>query len=298
MDVSKEIDVEYISMRTDAEALSHQLPALRLQAQQLVKTLNTGTHGRRKAGAGEDFWQFRSYNTQDAASNIDWRQSARQDQLYIRQQELETAETVWFWVDHTMNMAFKSQKHLPFKVEAACILSLATGLLLVKGGENFGAVSKEAKASHGPASFERFAHEIISSPVPFQKLTSLLPVRSKSRFILVSDFLYDRKDLETVFDYITSLGREAVLVHIADPVEITFPFEGRAEFKGLDSSLSVTLNKSEAVREEYLQRFENHRNWLRETASRRDWTYCFHSTSQSAGQTLSTIYFSLQEEKN
>lgn len=298
MGASTEIDVEFISMRADAEALSHQLPALMLKAQQLVKTLNTGTHGRRKAGSGEDFWQFRSYNTEDAASNIDWRQSARQDQLYIRQQELETAETVWFWVDHTPNMAFKSQQALPFKLEAACVLSLATGLLLVKGGENFGAVAKEARASHGPASFERFAYEIISSPVVFENLSSLLPVRSKSRFILVSDFLYDQKDLETVFDYITGLGREAVLVHIADPIEISFPFEGRAEFKGLDSRLSVTLNKSEAVREEYLRRFESHRNWLKETSSKRGWSYCFHSTGQSAGQALSKIYFSLQEEKN
>lgn len=298
MGASTEIDVEFISMRADAEALSHRLPALTLQAQQLVKTLNTGTHGRRKAGTGEDFWQFRPYSTQDAASNIDWRQSARQDQLFIRQQELETAETVWFWVDHNLNMAFKSQQNIPFKLENACVLSLATGLLLLQGGENFGAVAKEAKASHGPASFERFAHEITSNPVSFETLTSLLPVRSKSRFILVSDFLYDQKDLKMVFDYITGMGREAVLVHIADPVEHSFPFEGRAEFKGLDGNLSVTLNKSEAVRDEYLQRFESHRLWLKETAAKRNWSYCFHSTDLSAGQALSAIYFSLQEEKN
>ncbi len=48
--------------KTEAQRLSQALPALLLHASNLVKEFNPGVHGRRKAGTGEDFWQFKHYS--------------------------------------------------------------------------------------------------------------------------------------------------------------------------------------------------------------------------------------------
>ena len=48
-------------------------------------------------GMGENFWQFRPYQTGDTVEGIDWRQSAKGDRLYIRETEWSAAQTVWLW---------------------------------------------------------------------------------------------------------------------------------------------------------------------------------------------------------
>ena len=68
---------------------------------------------------GETFWQFRQYQAGDAASSIDWRQSARSRHLFVREQEWEAAESVWLWCDLSDSMAFRSGPSLPPKWERA-----------------------------------------------------------------------------------------------------------------------------------------------------------------------------------
>ena len=58
-----------------------------------------GVHGRRRAGVGETFWQFRPFSAGEAAQRIDWRRSARDDRLFVREREWEAAHTVWLWMD-------------------------------------------------------------------------------------------------------------------------------------------------------------------------------------------------------
>jgi uncharacterized protein (DUF58 family) len=79
--------------------LAGRLPRLVLEARRVASTLAHGIHGRRRAGPGESFWQFRPFVTGEAASNIDWRRSARDDKLYVREREWEAAHSVWLWID-------------------------------------------------------------------------------------------------------------------------------------------------------------------------------------------------------
>jgi uncharacterized protein (DUF58 family) len=57
------------------------LPA---EARRVANTVIAGWHGRRKRGIGETFWQFRPYVEGESLSRIDWRRSARDDTLYVR----------------------------------------------------------------------------------------------------------------------------------------------------------------------------------------------------------------------
>src|SRR5918999_3667190 len=92
-----------------SRSLAASLPRLTLEARRIAATVVHGLHGRRRAGSGENFWQYRHFNSGEAARNVDWRRSARDDHLYVREQEWEAAHTVWIWPDRSPSMAFTSK---------------------------------------------------------------------------------------------------------------------------------------------------------------------------------------------
>ena len=85
------------------------MPRLILEARRVAATVIHGLHGRRRAGPGENFWQFRRFVSGEPAQRVDWRRSARDDHLYVREQEWEAAHTVWIWPDRSPSMAFASR---------------------------------------------------------------------------------------------------------------------------------------------------------------------------------------------
>ena len=62
--------------RRAEEAASH-LPPLLVKAERVATIVAQGVHGRRRAGVGDSFWQFRRYQPGDPVQSIDWRQSAK-----------------------------------------------------------------------------------------------------------------------------------------------------------------------------------------------------------------------------
>ena len=68
-----------LTLRADAETLAAPFPRLLAAAEQLASTVLLGDHGRRRAGTGDDFWQYRPAQVGDAARMIDWRRSAMAD---------------------------------------------------------------------------------------------------------------------------------------------------------------------------------------------------------------------------
>ena len=92
--------------RHKALDLARRLPALVVAAQHIAASVAHGVHGRRRAGTGESFWQFRPFVTGESTAGIDWRRSARDDRTYIREREWEAAQTIWLWIDRSPSMAF------------------------------------------------------------------------------------------------------------------------------------------------------------------------------------------------
>lgn len=79
--------------------LAAPLPPMLVQAERIAATIAAGGHGRRRAGPGESFWQFRRYQPGDPRPRIDWRRSARTPHIFVRENEWEAAQTVWLWRD-------------------------------------------------------------------------------------------------------------------------------------------------------------------------------------------------------
>ena len=97
-----------VSIRREATTLSARLPSLVIAARRVAQTVRHGVHGRRRAGSGETFWQFRPFLSGEPSSRVDWRRSAREERAFVREREWEAAHTVWIWFDRSPSMQFAS----------------------------------------------------------------------------------------------------------------------------------------------------------------------------------------------
>src|SRR5436305_7260054 len=118
--------------------LSATMPRLILEARRVAATVIHGLHGRRRAGSGENFWQFRRFMSGEPSARVDWRRSARDDHLYVREREWEAAHTVWIWPDRSPSMVFASTIGTGSKLDRAPVIGFALGHLLLQGGETIG----------------------------------------------------------------------------------------------------------------------------------------------------------------
>src|SRR5207249_7389912 len=110
--------------RADGESrtLAASLPRLVLEARRIAANVVHGLHGRRRAGAGENFWQYRRFVSGEPAARVDWRRSARDDHLYVREQEWEAAHTVWIWPDRSPSMMLASPLVSDTKLDRALVM--------------------------------------------------------------------------------------------------------------------------------------------------------------------------------
>ena len=119
-------------LRAEAESLARQLPNLNFKAE-ASEAAHIGSAGRRRAGTGEHFWQYRRYAQEDAADRVDWRRSAKGYELFVRETELETARTVLFWCDDSAGFHWKGPDDLRTKAEEAQLLMLTLAISHVQG---------------------------------------------------------------------------------------------------------------------------------------------------------------------
>ena len=125
-----------------------------------------GVHGRRRVGQGETFWQFRHYQPGDAASRIDWRESAKSQRLYVRETEWEAAQSVWLWRDASASMDYSSAGYVagagwPTKRDRAELLLVALASLLVRGGERLTLLGSGVAPMSGRVALTALVAELI-----------------------------------------------------------------------------------------------------------------------------------------
>ena len=126
-------------LRQAAESLASTFPPLLAAAEHLATSVVPGSHGRRRVGQGDEFWQYRPSHPGDTLRQIDWRRSAKADNaLFVREKEWQASQSVMLWFDLGQSMQFASQTSLAIKLDEARRLGLALAVLLVRGGEKVG----------------------------------------------------------------------------------------------------------------------------------------------------------------
>lgn len=265
----------------EAQALARLLPPVCVAAREVAASVMHGVHGRRRAGTGESFWQFRPFSFGEPASRIDWRRSARDDRTYVREREWEAAQTVWLWVDRSPSMWFVSGLARQSKIERALVVGLATADLLVRGGERVGFIGRTRPIA-SRAVVDRLAEALLADPAPGAELPPPRPLAPRTRAVLVGDCLSDAGEVAATLQVLAAEGARGHLLAVADPVEETFPFSGHVELADSDSPARLRLGEARGLRDRYLERLAAHREALAAACRRFGWTFTVHRTDRPA----------------
>jgi uncharacterized protein (DUF58 family) len=283
-------------LRSRAEALAGPLPPLLAAAEHLASGLLLGDHGRRRAGMGDEFWQFRPAQPGDEARSIDWRRSARSDGHFVREREWQAAQSVVFWVDGAASMRFASDSGLVEKRARAQVLALALAVLLVRGGERIGLTAMDSPPRSGEVQLLRvaaaLADEADAADYGAPNVRGMLP---HSRAVFLSDFMGDLALVEAAMARAADRGVHGALVQILDPAEEAFPYDGRTIFESIGGSLSHETQKAGDLRARYLERLAARKAALRDLARATGWQYHCHLTDSSAANALLWLYHATEQ---
>ncbi len=260
-----------------------QLGPLLAEARQLAAMVVAGSHGRRQAGAGEEFWQFRNAEAGDSWRAIDWRRSARSDAHYIRQQEWQAAQSVVLWIDSAKSMEFSGDKKRPHKKDRARVLGLATAIGLVRAGERVGLIGDPEPPKSGEKQIDKMIAQMggemgaADYGVPD---ANTFPKRARAVFL--SDFLGDIDAVKGSVYHAADRGVRGALVHILDPVEEQFPFDGRTVFESMGRSVRFETLRARGLKDAYQSRLAARKVALAEIARAADWQILCHHTDSPA----------------
>jgi len=275
---------QFSALQHEADGLSAGLPPLMVEADHLAASVSLGVHGRRRAGMGESFWQFRRYASPDSSAAIDWRQSAKSQHIFVREREWEAAQTVWFWRDASANMSFKSGAVT--KRARADLLLLALASLLVRGGERVGFTGMEGAPASSRLALTRIGRAMFASGRGV--LPPLMPFARGNQLVWFSDFLD-----EEVFDAMKKLSQRGVeghLVRIVDPAEEDFPYSGRTRFESPRGEEDEIFGRAEQVRASYRARFTAHGERVAQAAAKLGWTCTVHRTDHAPQASLIALH--------
>lgn len=280
-------------LRAQAETLGQSLPPLLAAAEQLAATVMLGEHGRRRAGLGDEFWQYRAAMPGDSAGMIDWRRSARSDQPYIRERKWQAAQTVMLWVDGAQSMNFSGAAKRPAKADRARLLALALAVLLLRGGERVGLVGETARPRSGRTQLLHLARDLAVTAEDYgtPQVTGLV---NHGRAVFLSDFLGPLEEVETALGMAADRGVCGALVQVLDPAEEEFPFDGRTIFESMGGQIRHETLRAADLRSRYLDRLAERKARLADLARAMGWHYLCHHTGQGAQSALLWLYAALE----
>src|SRR5260370_15186999 len=207
----------------DGRSLAQTMPRLILEARRIAATVIHGLHGRRRAGPGENFWQYRRFLSGEPARRVDWRRSARDDNLYVREREWEAAHTVWLWPDRSSSMLFRSPLAQESKLDRALVVTFALAEILVQAGERVG-MPNLMRPTGSRNVLEKLANAIIHDASERPSLPASFAPSALAEIVVVSDFLSPTEEVRAAISELSVNAAHGHTVHIVYPAQDTFPY--------------------------------------------------------------------------
>src|SRR6516162_2325859 len=242
----------------EGHTLAASMPRLILEARRVAATVIHGLHGRRRAGPGENFWQYRRFVSGEPASRVDWRRSARDDHLYVRELEWEAAHTVWIWPDRSPSMVFASPLVWETKLDRTLVIGFALAHVLVEGGERIG-MPGLMRPTASRNVIDKMAQAIVHDEGERTSLPPSFAPSPLAEVVVLSDLWSPTPEVLRTITQLSASGAHGHVVQIVDPAEETFPYAGRIEFIEPEGAGSVTAGRAESWQSEYAVRIESHR---------------------------------------
>jgi uncharacterized protein (DUF58 family) len=281
-------------LRTRAETLGQSLPPLLAEAELLAATVMLGEHGRRRAGLGDEFWQYRPAHHGDSARMIDWRRSARSDAHFVREREWQAAQSVTLWIDGSKSMGFSGDRSRAPKADRARLLALALAVLLLRAGERVG-LAGLAHPRSGRSQLLRLATRLADGGAGQDYgAPETEGMVGHGRAVFLSDFLGDLAEVEAALARAADRGVKGALIQLLDPAEEEFPFDGRTIFESMGGGLRHETQRAGDLRARYLARLAERKDRLAALGRAVGWHFSTHHTGAPAQGALLWAYAALK----
>lgn len=288
-------DLSVLRKRADDAAAN--VPALMSTAERAARAVLSGEYRQRVAGSGEKFWQFREYVPTDRPQDIDWRQSAKGERVFIRQKEWQTSQTSLFYVQQDEGMFYHSRRDIPRKYDEAVTIALALSIVLSGQGEMVGLYGGAHRAGRSAKSVHIMGEDL-ARPDPartpnMHDLQKHLPPRG--RMILIGDFLGDPEQTAIMIDQMAARAQTGVMIQTLDPAERNLPFHGRVIFEETATHIDHHISEVASIRDSYRARIAEHEGRLRAMCKNHLWHFTIHESGADIGATLYDVWQFLNE---
>ena len=295
-----------LTLRRRAEEATMSAPALLIKAERAAEHIMSGEHAQRKTDMGEKFWQFREYHESDRPQDIDWRQSAKGDGVFIRQRERQNAQSAYIWCDRNAGMDYRSPPALYSKADAASIIAMALSILLTRAGDQV-ALAGKTKAGRTQKTLERIATHLCEDNTAHhaqagenQSNASIPhePLPARALAFIIGDFWQPLEQTKTALDHFLSHHNRGAFIHVIDPAETALPFSGRGIFEPVRGErIQEEVEHIDSIRPAYQQRIADHCEGLQGLCKKHGLIYLAHHTNMPVEQTLRTLWQSIEGER-
>lgn len=289
-----------VSPDTLTPALRALIATLRLRPRHALGRQGLGHHPSRNRGSGQEFAQYRAYESGDEPRQIDWKLYARSDRFFVREAERESPVRAWLLLDTTASMAQTDEAGPAFsRFDAArqlarCVIEIAQrqgdacGLVLC-GGAGLSLVTPGG----GPRQRDRLRHALATStPTGAWPAQAVLApawgrIARGDLVIALGDFFDEVAVAQLV--RLAHAGREIIALQVLTADERDFPFADGRRFVEPEAGESL-LGDGPALRADYLARFTAAQRTLAARFAAAGIRHATHVIDQSPAQVLQTLF--------
>ncbi len=231
------------------------LSGLELQARAIVEGALSGQHRSPARGVSVEFAEHRQYAPGDDLRHVDWKVFGRRDRYYVRQYEMESDLVCHLLVDTTESMSYRSQQSVVSKLDYARWLAAATGFVVTQQQDliSLSTLDQSLKLRVPPGGRMAHWHNVVqelkqlevapltdspAAATPFETSLGQFTEVTKRRSVVVviSDCLRPLEEILKGMRALRSRKHDVLLLHVLDPAELVFPFDGPVLFQGLEAS--------------------------------------------------------------
>ncbi|HEY6579241.1 MAG TPA: hypothetical protein VIY09_07945, partial [Rhizomicrobium sp.] len=145
----------------------------------------------------------------------------------------------------------------------------------------------------GRVALNRMAHRLTDAAPDEALPPPDAPAGRNAQLVWLSDFLAPLPDIDRAICEFAGAGLTGHLVHLVDPAEEDFPYNGRTRFEWRPAKQNEIFGRAESVREEYCRRFRAQADSVGELARRVGWSYLVHRTDRRPETALVALYANL-----
>lgn len=273
---------------------------LQLRARQLAAGLSSGLHRSAYRGFSQEFVEHRDYTPGDELRYIDWKLFGRTDRLVVRQYQQEKNLRVILAVDVSESMAFRSSAAGITKYEAACAIGAAVSYIAIKQQDAVGlallgdGLQRLVEPSSRPGHWNAMTRLLAESPpagqgdlaADLRRLSDRL--RHPALVVLVSDLFGPSDAILQNLAWMSRAGRELMLLHVMDPVELVLGVDYPSRFEDMESDAHLDADPA-AIRRSYRRQVESFLSRVSTTCAALQSDYELFSTGKPLHPGLAAI---------